>query len=196
VPSEARTLRDIAIAGNGEPTSARELEAVIELVGRVLDDAGLRGRLEVVLITNGSLVHRDYVQRALAKLRELGGVVWFKLDGATDAALARVNSNAAGVQRSVKNLELCASLCPTWVQTLALDFGGSTLAGAELGAYCALLADLRGRGVELRGVLLYGLARPSHQPEAPRLRALPRSELEAIAQRVREASGLEVRVHE
>ena len=44
-------------------------------------------------------------------------------------------------------------------------------------------------------VLLYGLARPSHQPEAPRLSALPADELEAFAARVRSELGLAVRVH-
>jgi hypothetical protein len=45
----------------------------------------------------------------------------------------------------------------------------------------------------VRGVLLYGLARPSHQPEAPELAALPRASLEAFARRI-EAAGLPVRV--
>jgi hypothetical protein len=48
-------------------------------------------------------------------------------------------------------------------------------------------------GVPLLGVLLYGLARPSHQPEAPRLARLPEEWLEALAAQVR-ALGLECRV--
>lgn len=48
-------------------------------------------------------------------------------------------------------------------------------------------------GVPLRGVLLYGLARPSMQPEAPRLSPLSATWMEAFAARVR-SSGLTVRV--
>ena len=44
-----------------------------------------------------------------------------------------------------------------------------------------------------RGVLLYGLARPSHQPEAPNLSRLPVEWLEAFATRLR-ALGLETQV--
>ena len=33
VPPEARKIHDIALSGNGEPTSAKEFEQVIELIG-------------------------------------------------------------------------------------------------------------------------------------------------------------------
>jgi len=47
--------------------------------------------------------------------------------------------------------------------------------------------------VPLRGLLLYGLARPSQQAEAGRLSALPEAWLQALARRV-EQLGLQVRV--
>jgi hypothetical protein len=75
---------------------------------------------------------------------------------------------------------------------MALDFDGPTLAGEEERAYSELLNAARDRGAALRGVLLYGLARPSHQSEAPRLRALPAAELEALGQRIARATGLVV----
>jgi hypothetical protein len=47
--------------------------------------------------------------------------------------------------------------------------------------------------VPLRGVLMYGLARTSCQPEAPTLAKLPAIWLEAYADRIR-ALGIEVKV--
>jgi hypothetical protein len=47
--------------------------------------------------------------------------------------------------------------------------------------------------IPLQGVLLYGLARQSFQPEAPRLTPLAPARLEACAQRIR-ALGIEVKV--
>jgi hypothetical protein len=41
-------------------------------------------------------------------------------------------------------------------------------------------------GLALEGVLLYGLARPSLQPEAARLSALPGDWLNAFGDRIRE----------
>jgi wyosine [tRNA(Phe)-imidazoG37] synthetase (radical SAM superfamily) len=55
VPEGARRLNDVALSGNGEPTSAPEFPAVVDLIGRVLADFGLLGGIKLVLISNGSL---------------------------------------------------------------------------------------------------------------------------------------------
>jgi len=73
----------------------------------------------------------------------------------------------------------------------ALD--GAPPAQAEQRAYLALLEERLRAGVPLRGVLLYGLARRSHQPEAARLSRLPARWLESYAERIR-ALGIAVRV--
>ncbi len=193
VPAGSRRLNDVAISGDGEPTSSHQLAEVIECTGRVLGDLGLAGELELVLITNGSMVHRAHVREALERMHASNGRVWFKLDSATDEGQARLNANRAGAARTRANLELAARLCPTWVQTLVLDWNGSTLEGAEETAYLDLLRDVMAAGAPLAGVLLYGLARPSLQPEAPELTALPEESLRALAARI-EALGVEVRL--
>jgi wyosine [tRNA(Phe)-imidazoG37] synthetase (radical SAM superfamily) len=193
VPEGSRVLKDVAFSGNGEPTSSRQLGPAIEAVGRALDRHGLLGKVPIVLITNGSLVLEPRVQSALGLLRERGGVVWFKLDSATDAGMRRLNDAKTGAARARRNLESCARLCPTWMQTLVLAVDGEPPSTAETEAYLELVRGLAGAGVPVKGVLLYGLARPSHQPEAPRLSALPAAWLEAFAARIR-AEGLEVRV--
>lgn len=195
VPEGSRRLVDIALSGNGEPTSSRQLGDVLDAIGAELGSAGLRGKLNVVLITNGSLAHLEHVGPALAKLAALGGEVWFKLDSATGHGIERVNSVSTGPNRARRNLAAAARLCPTWVQTIALRIDGvPTLAGDEERAYVALLRSVLAKGAPLRGIRLYGLARPSHQPEAPRLSPLPKEELEALGRRLASETGLEVRV--
>jgi len=54
VPEGARRLNDIALSGNGEPTSAKEFPDVIQLIGRVLKRFGLVGKVKLVLITNAA----------------------------------------------------------------------------------------------------------------------------------------------
>jgi wyosine [tRNA(Phe)-imidazoG37] synthetase (radical SAM superfamily) len=196
VPESARRIADIAIAGNGEPTSARELGEVLDALERQRVAAHLGRECGLTLITNGSLAHLDTVQAALAKLAALGGEVWCKLDAGDDAGLARLNSAHTGIERAQRNLELCARACPTWVQTLAFDWNGPTLAGAALERYCAVLNSVLASGARLRGVLLYGLARPSHQPEAPQLARLASGDLAALGAHIAEHTGLEVRVSE
>lgn len=168
-PPEMRRLNDVALSGNGEPTSARGFDRVVERIGRVMQEIPVPPQTKLILITNGSLMHRAAVQRGLARMGELNGEVWFKLDRATREGLARVNHAGLGPERVRANLEIAAGLCPTWIQTCVFLEDGMSPSDGERAAYLAFLADALRDGVPLKGVLLYSLARPSMQPEAPRL---------------------------
>jgi wyosine [tRNA(Phe)-imidazoG37] synthetase (radical SAM superfamily) len=191
-PPGARRLSDIAFSGNGEPTSSPDFRASIDVVAEVERQLGLSEQ-KVVLITNGSLAHKPPVLAALGALAGLGGEVWFKLDRATDEGLRRVNSCSVPAASHVDKLRRCARACPTWVQTCWFRWDGEPPSEAEQEAYFECLAGLVREGVPLSGVHLYTLARPSHQPEAPRLAALDAAWLEARAARIA-ALGLTVKV--
>jgi wyosine [tRNA(Phe)-imidazoG37] synthetase (radical SAM superfamily) len=182
VPEEARRLEDIAFSGNGEPTSSPEFEAAIAVTERLLREFDLLGKLPVRLITNGSLIEKPGVLDAVRHLARLNGEVWFKVDAATQERIARTNDVRLNPQGVIERLRLCAQACPTWVQTCVFALDGNPPSETELDAYLALLAQVR---AEIQGVHLYGLARPSLQPEAPRLTRLPPAWLEALAERLR-----------
>jgi wyosine [tRNA(Phe)-imidazoG37] synthetase (radical SAM superfamily) len=193
VPEGMRRLNDVALSGNGEPTSATEFPAVVELIGRVLADFDLSGRIKLVLISNGSLAGKAYVRAGLRAMAGLNGEVWFKFDRATRAGLRQVNDTESDPERHYQRLKSVAELCPTWLQTCMFALDGEPPAETEVAAWLALLARAMNEAIPLRGVLLYGLARPSGQPEAGRLSALPEAWLRALAARV-EQLGLQVRV--
>lgn len=187
VPETARRLVDVAFSGNGEPTSAPEFADAVARVAEVLRRFGLNVPLR--LITNGSLLHRSAVQDGIRRLGEAGGEVWFKLDRATAVEVAAINGVAWAPEKVARNLETCAALAPTWVQTCWFALDGQAPDAASLAAYCALLAPLAER---LAGVHLYGLARPSQQPAAPRLAALPEAALREVAASIEKETGLRV----
>jgi len=185
VPPESRRLNDIAFSGNGEPTSAREFADAVDAVGRVMREFDLVGRIKLVLITNGSLVHQARVQAGLAKLAPLRGEVWFKLDRATESGIRAVNSTRTSMEKVLRNLNAAARLCPTWLQTCMFALDGAAPPAHEVDAYVNCLTRLRSEGVPLQGVMLYGVARPSHQPEAKRISELPEAWLDTLADRIR-----------
>lgn len=193
VPEGARRLNDIALSGNGEPTSARAFPQVIELIGRVMTDFDLVGKIKLVLITNGSLADRPRVQAGIGKMAALNGEVWFKFDSATAAGMRSVNQTRVSPDRQFERLAVAARLCPTWLQTCVFALDGKPPSEAEQAAYLAAVARIRQQSIPVRGVLLYGLARPSMQPQASRLSALPAEWLEAFAEKIRTA-GLQVLV--
>jgi wyosine [tRNA(Phe)-imidazoG37] synthetase (radical SAM superfamily) len=194
VPEGARRLNDIAFSGNGEPTGSPRLEEAVGVAADALARFGLAGDVGLVLITNGSLVRKPDVRRALERLGAAGGEAWFKLDRATDAGMEAVNSSTLGAERQLENLAACARACPTWIQTCVFARGGEAPGAEELDAYVGALERLVRDRVPLRGVLLYGLERASHQPEAPELSKLSSEWLEALGARIA-ATGLTVRVH-
>lgn len=193
VPEGSRRLNDIALSGNGEPTSATEFEEVIELIGEMRAELEVPQDVKTILITNGSLIHRKEVRSGVEKMRGQQGEVWFKVDSGTTRGMRLVNDTRIGLARVRENLAIAAHACPTWVQTCVFALDGAAPSEEEQQAYLALLAERLRAGVPIRGVLLYGLARKSQQPEAARLSSLPAQWLQAYAGRIR-ALGLEVKV--
>ena len=184
----ARRINDIALSGNGEPTSAQEFNDVIELIARLKP-----ADLKLVLITNGSLIRRENVQHGLRRLAQLNGEVWFKLDRASEAGMALVNDTRTTLDTVRQNLATAIACCPnTWLQTCWFALDGVPPGKQEEDDYLDFLAGVLRDNIRPQGVLLYGLARPSLQAEAPRLSALPHAQLEQFAQRIR-ALGVAVK---
>ena len=188
VPLEARRLIDVAFSGNGEPTSSAEFAEAIERVGRVMGDLGLLEEVKLRLITNGSLMHRPIVRQGVARIGSLGGEVWFKVDRATETGIERVNGVRVSPVKVGESLAICAALAPTWIQSCFFLLDGLEAEEAELTAYLAFVEAFRGK---IKGVHLYGIARPSMQPGANRLSALSRDSLESFGRRIA-SLGVEV----
>lgn len=193
VPPDARRLSDVAFSGNGEPTSAKAFGQSVDAVVEVLTEFGLIGKLKIVVITNGSFVHRLSVQSGLRRLAASNGEIWLKVDSATAAGIERINSVRWSPERAMKAVMTAAPLCATWLQTCMFALDGKAPEEGELNAYLDFVAALQQRRTPFKGVLLYGLARESYQPEAARLSALPAEWLDDFAARIR-TLGVDVKV--
>lgn len=193
VPEEARRINDIALSGNGEPTSAKEFMQVVALVGKLQQELSLPPSIKLVLITNGSLMHRPYVQQGLQQMAKFRGEVWFKLDRASTTGMQVVNNTQLSIDKVRKNLVTAITICPTWLQTCWFKLDGSPPCRQDEDDYIDFISGLLHENIRPQGVLLYSLARPSLQIEAPRLAILSDQEMEAFAERIR-ALGVVVRV--
>lgn len=193
VPEGARRISDIALSGNGEPTSAEAFAQVIELVARLREELHLAPAIKTVLITNGSLLYRDNVQQGLRRMAQLNGEVWFKLDRASEAGMQLINDTRIGMDKVRENLAVSIALCPTWLQTCWFALDGAVPGERDEEDYLEFLSGLLRDGIKPQGVLLYSLARPSLQVEAPRMMALTPAQMETFAARIR-ALGVSVKV--
>ena len=193
IPEGVRRINDIALSGNGEPTSAAEFVQVIELIGRVRREMAVPEAVKTVLITNGSLLYRSEVQQGLRAMARLNGEVWFKLDRASEAGMRLINDTGTGMDKVRDNLVTAIALCPTWLQTCWFALDGESPSRQDEDDYLEFISALLRDGHKPQGVLLYGLARPSRQAEALRLSVLPAENLQAFAARIRQL-GVEVKV--
>jgi wyosine [tRNA(Phe)-imidazoG37] synthetase (radical SAM superfamily) len=193
VPEGARRLNDVAFSGNGEPTTSRGFGEAIEVAARCLADFGLADRVQLILITNGSQVQRPEVATALARLGELGGQIWFKLDSVTREGASHIAATPIDPDRQIERLRRAAALCPTWIQTCVFTEDGKEPDISECDAYVAALRALVTDDVPVRGVLLYAPVRKVEQPAGERIAAPSEKWMRRFAARI-ESAGLEVRI--
>ncbi|MFZ4502526.1 MAG: radical SAM protein [Methylovulum sp.] len=181
---EQRVIKDIAIAGNGEPTTLKELPEAIALIGKIATAMGILPNAAFILITNGSLIHQPHVQQALTQLSHYNGQVWFKFDSATEAGRKLINNTGQSLSAAVENLILATKLCPTLLQICLIDYAGNGFSSTEHQAFVALLQAIKQR-CNLQTIMVYSLARTSQQPEAALIKPMPSSVLNAFAEDIR-----------
>ncbi|PPC92332.1 MAG: radical SAM protein [Methylobacter sp.] len=189
----AHTVKDIAISGNGEPTSLKLFAEAIEIIGSMAQAEQIIPTSQFILITNGSLIHLPHVREGLRRLNYYGGKIWFKLDSATDAGRKKINNAKLSTQSVSRNLRLAAELCPVWLQTCLVNINGLGFSEQERSAYLDFLSQVK-KDVTLQGIMLYSIARPSFQPEAPNLSPMPTEQMQTLADEISHL-GFEVSVN-
>ncbi len=185
-PMDWRRLNDIAFSGDGEPTTCPVFDGAVEIAFR------LRGELttpetKLVLITDSACLDRPKVKAGLDRMRQGAHEVWAKLDAGTESYYRTVNRSNISFDRVLKNITETAQRMPIWIQTLFLKVHGELPSEAEITAYNERIREVLKAGGQIIGLQLYTVARPT--PEAFAC-ALTTAELDAIAGRIHEATGL------
>ena len=182
VSLEDRHLKDIAFSGNGEPTSANEFPEVISIVKKILSEFNLLHKIKIRLITNGSLMHQTSVIKSVGMLKEMNGEVWFKVDAATEESIKKINQVNLKPSQILERLKNSANVCPTFIQTCIFTIDGKGPSKKDIDAYVELINEVKSI---IQGVHLYGLARPSLQPQAKNLGRIDEEILQNIAKELR-----------
>ena len=182
VSAEDRHLKDIAFSGNGEPTSAEEFPEVILIVKKILEEFNLLHKIKIRLITNGSLMHKTSVIKGVEMLKEMNGEVWFKVDSATEESIKTINQVNLKAHQIFERLRNSINVCPTFIQTCIFTIDGKGPSEKDVDAYLQLVGEVK---TDIQGVHLYGLARPSLQPQAKSLGRISEEALEDIAKKLR-----------
>lgn len=186
VPETLRRCNDIAFSGEGEPTSYRNFPEIVQQVASLKSARGLDD-VKLVLITNASLFHRDHVRRGLEILDRNNGEIWAKLDAGTEAYYHLIERTRVPFQQVLENLASAARARPIVIQTIFMRVQGEAPATTEIDAYLTRLKEILAKGGAIKLVQIYTVAR---RPAESYVTALSNEEVDAIADRVRQETGL------
>ncbi len=190
-PKHLRRLNDIALSGDGEPTTYRQFDQVVGVCANVRRRHRL-DEVKLVLITNASMFHRERVQRGLAILDQNNGEIWAKLDAGTAAYYRTVARTAVAFKRILENLRDAARVRPLVIQSLFMRIHGEPPPNSEQQAYCARLEEILHAGGRIKLVQIHTIARP---PAENWVSPLGDEELQKLAELVRVRTGLNVAVY-
>ncbi len=193
VPEPLRIIKDIAVSGNGEPTSLKGFSKAVQLIVDIAQSYDFLTAAKLVLITNGSLLHQQDVQQGIRLLNQYNGEVWFKWDSASKDGLQAINQAHQPIEKLKHNLILCTQLCRTKLQTCLLEYLPESIAKQEQQDYLTFLSEMWQQQIPIETILLYTLARPSFQPEAEQLKSLDGLSMQRFAQQIK-ALGYSVSV--
>jgi wyosine [tRNA(Phe)-imidazoG37] synthetase (radical SAM superfamily) len=170
----------VTFAGNGEPTTHPDFEAIIDDTLRLRDEICPSSRISV--LSNATMIGRESVRRALDRVE--GNIL--KLDSAFDDTVRLIDDpqgvySVAGTVENMKKFE--GRLI---IQTMFLrgEYNGRRVDNTterEVSAWLGLV-----REIAPRQVMIYTIDRDT---PAPNLEKVPLEELRAIAARV-EAIGI------
>jgi wyosine [tRNA(Phe)-imidazoG37] synthetase (radical SAM superfamily) len=187
VPPELRRLNDIAFSGDGEPTTYKNFDEIIEACAGVKREVGLED-VKMVLITNASMFHRPHVVRGLEILDANNGEIWAKLEAGTDEYYHLIERTPIPFRQILDNITSAARVRPLVIQSLFMRVAGEAPSPAELEAFCDRLNEITVAGGRLSLVQIYTVARrPAESYVAP----LSDSEVDAIVELVKRRTGLD-----
>jgi wyosine [tRNA(Phe)-imidazoG37] synthetase (radical SAM superfamily) len=187
-PPEYRRLNDIAMSGDGEPTSSPIFLEVVQLCADVraahsLDD------VKLVLITNATMLQNPRVAAALEIFDANNGEIWGKLDAGTEDYYQRVDRTEVKLTEVMENLIVTARKRPIVIQSLFMRLDGEAPPPVEQQAYCDRLNEIVAAGGQIKHVQIHTIARkPAESFATP----LENAEVDALAEVVRRRTGLHV----
>ncbi|MEZ6047087.1 MAG: radical SAM protein [Planctomycetaceae bacterium] len=191
VPEPLRRLNDVAFSGDGEPTTYKNFDELMELVSNLKKQQGLDD-VKMVLITNASMFHRPVVKRGLEILDQNNGEIWAKLDAGTDEYYQLIDRANIKFQQILDNITEAAQARPLVIQSLFMNVHEVPPSKEETAAYCDRLNEITAAGGQIKLVQVYTIAR---QTTESYVTPLSDQEVDEIAAMVTEKTSLPAEVY-
>ncbi len=186
-------LRDIVLAGSGEPTSVPNLGDALTAIQDTCLELGVA--IPQKIFTNGRHLGTESVRSAVSNWCRRGGQVWVKLDGASAKSVKAINGRSFDVDAHMQGVWSFALEHQIGLQTMLLIGPGIDSPESIVAEVVGALKEGLTQGAQVSEVHLLTLSRrPSDETAARVLRDLSEHRLEELAGVIRRQTGLGVRV--
>ena len=187
VPRHLQRLNDIAFSGDGEPTTYKNFDEIIQACAELKQQHQLSD-VKMVLITNASMFHREHVKRGLEIMDANQGEIWAKLDAGSDDYYQLIERTSIPFQQILDNLEAAAQVRSLVIQSLFMQVNQEAPTEKELELYCDRLAQILAAGGQISLVQVYTIAR---RPAESFVTALADHEVDRIVELVTSKTGIQ-----
>jgi histidinol dehydrogenase len=174
-------VRDICFSGNGEPSLSPHFPSALEAAFRIRDRKAPAAGL--VLISNGVGLLDAMTFDLLRHAAERGLRIWLKLDAGSSKWYEAMNRSSVPFESLLEKIRAFVKCAPLILQTMVCSINGMPPPPDEAHAWEDLVLELASSAKELRGLQIYGKARPA--PDDPLAQTLPTAFLEARAASLR-----------
>ncbi|HNI28048.1 MAG TPA: hypothetical protein PLJ29_16925, partial [Leptospiraceae bacterium] len=158
-PEHLRRLRDIAVSGDGEPTTSRYFLPVSELLLEFISEKKRKvPDLHPVLITNAARLDHDDVFQMALRYAELGGGPWLKLDAGTEEEFKTASGSRIPFHKIKDNIIRYASVHPAVLQTM-IYLNSEGIESFHPERYSDCILEMQKSGARFSHIQLYTLAR-------------------------------------
>jgi wyosine [tRNA(Phe)-imidazoG37] synthetase (radical SAM superfamily) len=162
---EHQRFNDMAFSGDGEPTAAAQFTETVHVLAGLRNRFGLND-IKLLLITNATRFQDARAIEGIDTLMENNGEIWAKLDTGTEDLYGTINRSNIPYSKIIDNLVFAGRRWPLIIQTLCLDWAGSSPPPHEIQQYINKIKYLLDSGTQIKGLHLYTVARPTPVPMA------------------------------
>lgn len=155
---QGHSLKDISIAGDGEPTLKKILPQLITQLVEKKKQYGFR-EAKLILFTNGSNLTRSDLMKVLNIFSINNGEIWFKLDFWDAHSYQMRNRSIVPYSKIIQNLEFVGRKYPLVIQSCFFAVGEHKVNPVDYREYASLITTLIENGLKIKEIQVYTTAR-------------------------------------
>lgn len=152
-------FKDIAFAGDGEPSVSKYLLESLQIVKNAAQKYSIP---KVVIISNSTGFQRPKTIQALELLSELNGEIWAKVDAGSQEYFELINQYKISLDKIVENIKSIHPKIRLQIQTCFMKVKGETASDSEILLYKKRIETIL-KTREIDTIQIYTIARDPAQ---------------------------------